>query len=191
MRERKKLRTRQAIQLAALELVGRNGFAETSVEQIAEAAEVSPATFFRYFPTKASTLISDALDRLAVSTLAAQPKDVSTMEAFRRAVVAAQATLVDPEWEFERRRRRLVFSIPGLRELQFEEHRRTPAKMARAEARRLGQPQDELEMRAFFAALFDAGLAVLGSSPDLPDEMFDVIEFIETGLPLQSSDPQP
>jgi AcrR family transcriptional regulator len=185
LRQRKKMRTREAIQLAALELVGRNGFAETSVEQIAEAAEVSPATFYRYFPTKASALITDDLDRVVISAMADQPKDVPTMEAFRRATMAGRTALSDAAWEFERQRRRVVFSIPELRALQHAAHRRTAAKFAQAESRRLGRDEDDFEMRAFFGALVDAGLAILGESPGSPDELFDVIDFFEKGLPLE------
>ncbi len=43
----------------AFRLIEENGDAATTVEQIAEAAEVSPSTFFRYFPTKESVLLAD------------------------------------------------------------------------------------------------------------------------------------
>src|SRR4249919_3849313 len=51
LRELKKQRTRAAIQAAALALIERQGYDATTCEQISAAAEVSPATFFRYFPT--------------------------------------------------------------------------------------------------------------------------------------------
>jgi AcrR family transcriptional regulator len=54
LRERKKIRTRETIRRAAAQLIDGKGCANTTVEQIADAAEVSPATFFRYFPTKGS-----------------------------------------------------------------------------------------------------------------------------------------
>lgn len=52
LRETKKRRTRQAIRAAAIELFTAQGVSETTVEQIAAAADISPRTFFNYFDTK-------------------------------------------------------------------------------------------------------------------------------------------
>lgn len=51
-REGKKARTREAVFRAAVELAERDGFDQTSVDDIARAADISPRTFFRYFPAK-------------------------------------------------------------------------------------------------------------------------------------------
>jgi AcrR family transcriptional regulator len=65
LRERKKERTRVALEAAAVSLFDEHGYDETTVEQIAERAEVSTRTFFRYFPTKADVLLRDQVERLA------------------------------------------------------------------------------------------------------------------------------
>jgi AcrR family transcriptional regulator len=76
-------RTRNALLEAALNLFSANGYDETTTDQIAENAGVSPRTFFRYFPTKESVLFFGEYDFIdAVSGVyLAQPEGVSDFEA--------------------------------------------------------------------------------------------------------------
>lgn len=59
LRERKRRATRYAIQLAALELAQEHGFDGVTVDEISHAANVSPRTFFNYFPSKEAAVIGD------------------------------------------------------------------------------------------------------------------------------------
>jgi AcrR family transcriptional regulator len=58
-RERKKVETRQRIVLAAIRLFRKQGYEQTTVAQIAAAADVDPKTFFNYFPSKDEVLFND------------------------------------------------------------------------------------------------------------------------------------
>ena len=62
LRSRKKRETRQTLQLAALRLVDRHGLEHVTVEMVAAKADVSPRTFFNYFPTKEDALLGPGAD---------------------------------------------------------------------------------------------------------------------------------
>lgn len=90
MRERKKQRTRSMLIDAAMDLCLRQGYENTTVDQIAAAADVSPRTFSRYFATKDAvflTLIDDYSHEVAIELETVQA-DVGPLEAMRQAHVA-------------------------------------------------------------------------------------------------------
>jgi AcrR family transcriptional regulator len=85
LRERKKRATRLAIRDAAMRLFGEQGFAGTTIDQIAEAADVSRATVFTYFPTKEEIVFGDgslAIDELG-RRLRERPDGETTIVVFR------------------------------------------------------------------------------------------------------------
>src|ERR1700710_149891 len=92
LRERKKQRTRAMLIDAAVTLCLRNGYEQTTVDQIAAVADVSPRTFSRYFATKDAViiaLIDDMVDAIAVQ-LSKQPAHLTELEA----LFAAQADMI-------------------------------------------------------------------------------------------------
>jgi len=99
LRERKKAKTRRTIQEQALRLFAEQGYDATTVEQIAEAAEVSPSTFFRYFPTKEAVVLQDDYDALLQAALAAQPPDAPLGTVLRDTFRAAFARIPEEEQE--------------------------------------------------------------------------------------------
>ena len=73
LRERKKGWTREAIQREALRLIESRGYEATTCEQIASAAQVSPATLFRYFATKEDIVLQDGYDPMIAEAIRARP----------------------------------------------------------------------------------------------------------------------
>ena len=99
LRERKKIETRLALARAAMRLFEERGYAATTVDDIAAAANVSRRTFFRYFSTKEEVFIVDPGGKLAALhvALADGPPDEPTIAALRRGVVALAGTYFEPD----------------------------------------------------------------------------------------------
>lgn len=90
LRERKKDKTKVALQAAAVRLFNEKGFAATSVEDIAAAAEVSRRTFFRYFGSKEGVLFADADEsgEAIRQGILQQPPEKPALKAFGDTIVA-------------------------------------------------------------------------------------------------------
>ncbi|MFG2357747.1 TetR family transcriptional regulator [Streptomyces sp. NPDC048521] len=89
LRERKKRRTREALLRAALELFTTQGYEHTTVDEIAEAADVSQRTFFRYFAGKedAAFAVQATTEARFVAAVRARPPHEAPMEALRQAMM--------------------------------------------------------------------------------------------------------
>jgi len=96
LRERKRQRTRDNIVEAAMHMFATRDYNDVSVEEIAAAADVSPRTFYRYFPAKEDVLIdTERILAPTVAALAERQPDESDLEALARAMLAGVAAL-DP-----------------------------------------------------------------------------------------------
>jgi AcrR family transcriptional regulator len=192
LRERKKARTRAAIREHALRLFREQGYAATRVEQIAEAAEVSPATFYRYFPTKEDVVLQDDLDVLTLGALEAQPPGLSPLAAVRAAVAAARAGFTEEERERFRQTTELTMAVPEIRARALDEFARTIDVTAAALARRAGRKADDDVVRALSGAIF--GVIMATTLPALERGQIDLdtifasvdsgLAALEAGFPL-------
>jgi AcrR family transcriptional regulator len=180
LRERKKLATHLAIQREALRLFKEQGYEATTVEQIAEAAEISHTTFFRYFPTKQDVVLHDALDPLAMATLEAQPAALAPIEALRRALREIYASLSAEELAAERERQALIRATPELWASMLTGVTGALDLLCASFARRTGRRADDIAVLTLAGAVFGAGIAVWLSRP--ADAMDDYVELFEATL---------
>jgi AcrR family transcriptional regulator len=190
LRERKKAKTRAAIREHAMRLFDEQGYAATTVEQIAEAAEVSQSTFFRYFPTKEDVVLTDDYDGPVLDAMRAQPPGVHPAEAMRRAFRQVFDAITPDAWEAEQRRQRLFHVVPELQARVMQQYATMIGLVAAVIAERAGLPADDFSARVMAGALVGAALA---SSPDGMtgradfsdfDRMDRALRLLEDGLPL-------
>jgi AcrR family transcriptional regulator len=163
LRERKKAQTRDAIQTHALNLFAQQGYAATTVEQIIRGVDVSESTFFRYFPTKESLVLTDDFDPVILGAFAAQPPDVGVMDALRIAFRALFDALTDEQRLAQRERLELVLGVPALRAAVFEQFSTTMDLLAEAIAERLGRDPGDFQVRTAAGAVIGASMAVLAA----------------------------
>ncbi|NUP51331.1 MAG: TetR family transcriptional regulator [Catenulispora sp.] len=159
LRERKKAQTRAAIQRHALRLFQRDGYSATTMEQIAAAADVSPSTLYRYFPTKEDLVLQDDYDPLMAAAFRAQPPEVPVLEAFLAAVHQTLAGISPEDREEAVLRARLSFTIPEVRARALDHTLSTTDVIADMFAEHLGRSPRDLEIRVLAGAVIGAILS--------------------------------
>ena len=180
LRERKKLRTRATLIDAAIELCERQGFEQTTVEQIAAVADVSPRTFSRYFATKEAVclaLVDNAVDIAAVE-LALQPKELNHVEALYQATVTMyRNTKSAGIGELTASRLmctlRIIMSSPTLRQAAMDFR---PHAVNVELAKRMGVDLEDRGLRlvaGVWASIIMTALADLGQTADWKDVGID------------------
>jgi AcrR family transcriptional regulator len=188
LRERKKAKTRAAIQTHALRLFAEQGYEATTIEQIAEAAEISPSTFFRYFPTKEDVVVEDDYDPLILAAF----ESAGTVEhplTMLRAAVREVLAVIDAEEERKiLERTRLIFAVPALRARSLQNMLSTIDLLAEALSRDSELPATDRRVRIFTGAVVGAWMAVLlrwaesdGGEP-LADVLDEALATLEQGL---------
>jgi len=190
LRERKKARTRASIREHALRLFREQGYHATTVEQIAEAAEVSPSTFFRYFPTKEDVVLQDDMDAIAIASYERQPAALSPIAAFRAAWAETYATLAEEEQASIEETSAMTMAIPELRARAVDELSRTIDVIAQATARRTGRDPGDFAVRNLVGAMI--GVILSATMPwaeghhteDTFARVDAALAHLEAGLPL-------
>lgn len=108
-------RTHARLLECALELFERQGYEQTTVAQIAQAAGVTQMTFFRHYPSKENLLLDDPYDPMMARCVAEQPRDLPPLVRAVAGIRAAWGQLPQPDSQTVRRRVRIAAGSPSLR----------------------------------------------------------------------------
>ena len=194
LRERKKQKTRDSIQRTALRLFEKQGYEETTIEQIAAAVEISPSTFFNYFPTKEDVVLYDAYDPMAIQLFLERPKDEPLNVGLRRVLEGLAETFQRDE-QMILARGRLFLEVPELRARIWDEVERTQVLLAQMLAERTGRRVDDFELRVTVrvvtSAVFEATIEWMRSNGrhGLVEMVNRALDVVESGARLTAEAP--
>lgn len=155
LRERKKLKTKEAIQREALRLFQKQGYGATTIEQIAAAAEISPSTFFNYFPTKEDVVLFDRYDPMLESLLETLPRDEPLSRTIERAL-SMFASSIETDRQTIFIRAKLGMEVPEVRARFWEELEKAQNLFATIVAGRTGRKATDFEIRVLAMVLVTA-----------------------------------
>ena len=193
LRERKKARTRASIREHALRLFREEGYQRTTVEKIAEAAEVSPSTFFRYFPTKEDVVLQDDMDVRLIEALEQQPPELGPVAAVRAAALQMFTSYTAADMDVLRETTALTLTVPEIRARALDEFARTISSVAEALAKRADRPADDLAVRTAAGAIIGVIMAITmpwegwsdgAAFEDSFGQIDEALALLEAGLPL-------
>ncbi|MEW2283824.1 TetR/AcrR family transcriptional regulator [Streptomyces sp. NPDC047841] len=189
LRERKKIKTREAIRAATYALIEEQGYDATTIDQIADRAEVSPSTVFRYFPAKEDIVLTDEFGSLMVEELRARPAGEPWTDSVRHVMHKAVDAMTAEDPDMVRVRAHLAVRVPAVRSRMVESMSQTGRLLRAALAERSGPAADSLEARVYATALVGGLLeatmswAENGFQDDLRGMVDRALDVLEHGLP--------
>jgi len=189
LRERKKAKTHVEVQKQALRLFREKGYGNTTVEQIADAAEVSPSTFFRYFSTKEDVVMYNIIDPVVIEAFKAQPVGLSPIQAIRVSIKSSYDGFTAEESADLQERTKLMLKVPELRAKMLDKLTQNLEVLTKLTAERIGRSADDLAVRTFAGAVIGVIISVFfHDDENLNANLFKHIDValtqLEAGLPL-------
>lgn len=167
LRDRKRARTRQALIDVATELFESKGYDETTIAEIAAAADIGARTFFSYFASKEELLFpeSDARVRATLDAIATRTPDEGPTDVLLRALSEVRAANDDMVSPLAALRTRLIREVPAVRgralQLQLDAERQIARHLAEAFPDQLDRASAGALTGAFVGAVSGALQAVL------------------------------
>ncbi len=191
LRARKKQQTRDTIASAALGLFAERGYDETTLADIAEAADVSPRTIFGYYESKEDILLCNesAFLEMLKCKLDERPPGTTTFDAIRDFLAS-----VGPPDEGAKLRKRILTANPALQMRMRARHAQLEPILAESVAKDLGTGPDDIRPQLVAASMMAAFMAVrdrlfeaaTGDEPTSHEEALrildQVLEFLRGGF---------
>jgi AcrR family transcriptional regulator len=184
LRERKNLRTRQAIIRATAELTLEVGFAGATIPKIAERADVAPRTVSGWFPVKEDILFESIADQVARMEDQLRHGDGTVVDRIDR-WLADESGRLQPNRELELLRFRAILADSYLRAREIELLEPLRTAVARAVARDLGVPEGSMAPQVFSAATMGFLMNIRTQNQTgamAPEERDAGIAFLHAGL---------
>ncbi|MFI6452515.1 TetR/AcrR family transcriptional regulator [Streptosporangium amethystogenes] len=160
LRERKKHRTRQALIEAAVRLFDDKGYDHVTVAEIADAAEVSPRTFFLHFQTKEDVLLANADVRVGLALQAIAERRAE--EPLPEVLVRAMNLMIANAWDRDLSsglaalRARLAASVPALQARLLQRYLTAQTELAQGLQRAFPDRLDAITASALVGAMVGA-----------------------------------
>ena len=156
LRTRKRIRTKQMVQREALRLFADKGYEQTTVDDIAEAAAMSPRTFFRYFPAKEDVVLWDEYDDQPIEELVHEVKRDEVFVELIRQVREMLGAINERDPELLLTRVRLSFSVPEIRARFINQQMMLVGPYFARLTVAVGASPDDLPLAVSLGALFAA-----------------------------------
>jgi len=192
LRERRRAATVKRIQGAALDLFDERGFENVTIEEIAEAAEVSPSSVYRYFGTKEGVVLYDEFDFRLIDAVEAELASHPPVEAVRRAVASVMSAFFGRDEELARRKLQYAFEEPHLHAAMTQQVDAFAQVVAHALAGAAGRKPDDLDVQVIASTLVWALTAAArawhaaGYQSPLQSLLEQALEVVEGGLRLEA-----
>lgn len=156
LRERKRLAAMKRAQQVALDLFDEHGYEQVTVEQVAEAAELSPSSIYRHFGTKEQLILWDEYDPRIIERFDEELAEHDPVEAVHLAIRSVFTEVFARDEPLIRRRTRYVFEEPAVQATVALQTQQLEQLIAALLAAHTGRPDDDVEVQVVAGALIGA-----------------------------------
>ncbi len=188
LRQRKRLSAMVRIQAVALDLFDERGYEAVTVEQVAEASDVSPSSVYRYFGSKEQLVLWREIELDIAEALLGDAAEESPLDVTRSVMRSVMDHLVGEDERRLRRQMRHVMSDATLEAALARQVYAASEALGEILAARLGRPADDLDVQVLSHAIVGALLGGLhhwhgiDCGEPLRDVLERSIEILEAGL---------